>query len=72
MSIPKNRRYGQWAGNPDGMAEDSTRCREEVWPRDAGWMPYQCQRNRGHGPRTELCAQHAKLYENRKKQNHPA
>lgn len=63
MSVPKNRRYGEWAGNPAGQKEDPTRCREEVWPRDGSWTPYQCLRKRGHGPKGEFCSLHAKLYE---------
>lgn len=71
MSVIKNRRYGQWAGNPNGIAEDDTRCREEVWPRD-GWMPYQCRRKRGHGPKGEFCKQHARrLAEIREKEEEP-
>lgn len=56
----KERRYGQWAGNPKGMAEDPDCCIEKVWPQD-GIPPgsRQCQRKRGHGPDGLYCKQHA-------------
>ena len=59
MSVPENHRYGQWAGNPAGAAEDGERCREEVWSRGGGWIPSQCLRKRGHGPNGDFCKQHA-------------
>lgn len=59
MSKPNNGRYGQWAGNPRGHAEDKTRCVEEVWPNDRGVIQHQCYRKRGHGPNNEYCKQHA-------------
>lgn len=62
MSIPKDRRYGSWVGNPQGVSEDTLRCAEEVWPRDGRWTPAQCFRKRGHGPKGELCKQHATRY----------
>ena len=55
-----NRRYGQWAGNPDGVREDPTRCIQEVYPR-MEWHPSQCLRKRGHGPDGLYCKQHGKL-----------
>lgn len=58
------RRYGQWAGDPKGVAEDETRCIQEVWPPD-GWIPYQCSRKRGYGPNNLYCKQHAKKAERR-------
>lgn len=64
MSFPKNHKYGQWGGNPGGVKEDLTRCREEVWPGNGGgWIPYQCLRKRGHGKGGEFCKQHARKYE---------
>jgi len=66
VSIPKNRRYGQWAGNPDGFAERLEDCREQVWGRDGRWTSYQCQRRRGHGPNGDLCKQHAKKYDEKR------
>lgn len=59
------RRYGQWAGNDRGVAEDVTRCVEEVPdPYTArGFVYKQCARKRGHGPNGEYCKQHAKRME---------
>lgn len=59
----KERRYGQWAGNPKGTPEDPECCIEEVWPTQGGWSPYQCSRKRGHGPDGLYCKQHAKKHE---------
>ena len=55
------RRFGRWAGNPKGVAEDPARCVQEVWP-DRG-MAYQCLRKRGHGRHGAYCKQHAKKNE---------
>lgn len=52
-----NRRYGKWAGNPNGNPEDATRCIVEV---PDGYLFAQCSRKRGHGPNGEYCGQHAK------------
>ncbi len=41
------RRYGQWAGNEKGIAEDPSLCIAEVWSKD-GWRSYQCTRKRGY------------------------
>lgn len=54
------RRYGQWAGNPQGQPERLMDCREEVWPEHG--MAYQCQRKRGHGLNGWFCKQHAKRH----------
>ena len=62
----KERIYGNWAGDPKGQKEDITRCIEEVWPRDVGWVPYQCLRKRGYGPDGLYCKQHAKMKEQKK------
>jgi hypothetical protein len=53
------RRYGRWAGNPQGMKEDVTRCAWIVC--EARWIPRQCARKRGHGPDGLLCRQHARM-----------
>lgn len=50
-------RYGTWAGNPKGRAEDKACCVAEVWDK---FHSYQCQRKRGHGPDGKFCKQHAK------------
>lgn len=64
MTDTKERRYGQWAGNPMGNAESPDHCIKEVWPNDRYRMiPYQCCRKRGHGPDGLYCKQHAKKLE---------
>ncbi len=55
-----SRRYGKWAGNPNGYPEDETRCIIEIWPRSGSWASYQCMRKRGYGPDGLYCKQHAK------------
>lgn len=67
MSTRKPRRYGQWAGRPQGTAEDATRCIVEVWPNERGPIPYQCQRKRGKGFQGLFCGGHAKLSLERQK-----
>jgi hypothetical protein len=55
------RRYGVWAGRPEGNAdEDETHCIEEVHDKFVG---YQCSRRRGYGPNGLYCKQHARWYE---------
>lgn len=51
------RRYGQWAGNERGVAEDPKRCIEAVMD---GYHQKQCARKRGHGKDGLYCKQHAK------------
>ena len=60
--INGQRRYGCWAGNPNGKREDPKRCIEEIWP-TGSWIPCQCSRKRGHGPDGLYCKQHAKRHE---------
>jgi hypothetical protein len=50
----KTRRYGAWAGCPDGLAEDPKRCAVEVSD-SGGWLYHQCRRPRKYG---ELCGVH--------------
>ena len=52
------RRYGQWAGNEKGHAEDIERCVVSVWPRN-GFIDAQCSRKRGYGLKGKYCKQHA-------------
>lgn len=52
------RRYGQWAGNPRGQAEDTSRCIESVYPNTRGGHEHQCQRKRGYGPDGLYCKIH--------------
>ena len=54
------RRFGRWAGNPDGYEEDPFRCVEEIVGREPGG--YQCFRQRGHGRYGAYCWQHAKQH----------
>jgi hypothetical protein len=61
------RRYGDWAGNPKGVLEDKTKCIKEVWP-TSGYIPYQCNRKRGHGAKGLFCKQHAKEFLDEEKQ----
>lgn len=50
--------YGQWTGNPKGIAPDYSRCCKAVH-HDYSWAgPKQCQRKNGHGPDGAYCKQH--------------
>lgn len=60
---PVGYRYGRWAGNPQGHAEDVRRCAFEVWPNERGRLHHQCERKRGYGPDGRYCKQHARLLE---------
>ena len=56
----KERRYGVWAGNPEGQPEDKELCIERVF--DAISYGFrQCCRKRGHGPDGSYCKQHARM-----------
>lgn len=56
------RRYGQWAGNPKGVAEQTDRCVFELFDRGWGMGHFrQCSRKRGHGPGGLFCKQHARM-----------
>jgi len=55
------RRYGVWAGNPKGQAEDPTRCVMEVATNERWALYHQCFRKRGHGLKKLYCKQHAKM-----------
>ena len=57
------RRYGQWAGSPNGSPEDVTLCIEEVYPAGRSIIPAQCRRKRGHGKDGLYCKQHARMQE---------
>lgn len=57
------RRYGQWAGRPNGSPEDVTLCIEEVYPAGRSIIPAQCRRKRGHGKDGLYCKQHARMQE---------
>lgn len=57
------RRYGQWAGDPNGIAENPNQCIVEVGGRDRWINFYQCNRKRGFGKDGLFCKQHAKKIE---------
>jgi len=63
------RRFGKWAGNPKGKAEDTTRCIQRISPYEGSWISYQCSRKRGDGPKKEYCKQHTKIKERQIWQN---
>ena len=64
MSTNDERRYGRWAGNPEGVPENEANCVQELYNRN-DWHFYQCSRKRGHGPNGEYCRQHAKWHDKR-------
>lgn len=49
------RRYGQWAGRPNGSPEVPGKCVVEVYHKD-GWISYQCHKKRL--PDGLLCRHH--------------
>ena len=53
----KEKRYGQWSGNPQGTHYVGGRCAEEVWPSDE-WYPRQCWNPSGHGQDGLFCGRH--------------
>lgn len=53
--------YGRWAGRPNGVAEDESRCIAKVY-RGRSMIGYQCERKRGHGLDGLYCRQHAKQH----------
>lgn len=53
--------YGQWSGNPRGIPAKPDQCIKSVY--GDRWIPHQCTRKRGHGPKGMYCKQHAKRYE---------
>ena len=55
------RKYGKWAGCPEGIPEDSERCVVEVWD---GMIAYQCSRKRGFRAADLFCKQHSKMNPN--------
>jgi hypothetical protein len=58
----KLRRYGAWAGCPNGTEENVERCIAKVSL--PGTMRFgQCCRNRGFGPDGLYCKQHGKMVE---------
>jgi hypothetical protein len=53
------RRYGRWAGSPNGMPEDPSRCIAKVPVGGRSPLFKQCGRKRGYGENFMLCTQHA-------------
>lgn len=53
-------RYGIWAGNPKGFAEDKTRCISVVWDKRAP-ISSQCSFKRGKGPDGLYCTRHGQM-----------
>lgn len=53
------RRYGSWAGDPDGKKECPDRCIAEV-AEGRSALFYQCQKPRGKGPDGLYCGVHAR------------
>ena len=60
--INGERRYNVWAGNPQGRAEDATRCIEEIHESGRGGMFRQCDRKRGQGPDGLYCKRHSENF----------
>lgn len=57
------RRYGMWAGNPNGYRESPECCAVEI-PGRGAWgaaEARQCAKPRGHGPNGMYCKAHAKM-----------
>jgi len=52
------RRYGKWAGNEKGKAENPINCVYEIFSA-RNCIGYQCHRKRGYGPDGLYCKQHA-------------
>ena len=62
MTTEEPRRYGVWAGMPQGFKENSSHCVEKVYSNDGFSINRQCSRKRGFGPHELHCKQHAKRY----------
>ena len=52
-------RYGDWAGNPKGVAYRAACCAYEVWPKGR-FIPSQCSRPAVAGPAKLYCRVHAR------------
>ncbi len=65
MTEAKPRIFQKWAGNPEGVPEDKTRCAQYIWGDDSTPGGRQCFFRRGHGPDGEWCKLHAKRIERR-------
>ena len=52
----KDRRYGQWNGNPNGEQERKGFCIKELFD---NYIGRQCRNRRGYGKNGEYCKKHA-------------
>lgn len=57
------KKYGDWAGNPDGFKPDYSRCCAKVW---ADHRSHQCRNKNGQGPDGAYCGQHDPAVRERK------
>ena len=55
--------YGIWAGNPNGILEETNKCIEAVF--GSFLYTHQCTRKRGHGKDGLYCKQHARKHQER-------
>ena len=62
------RKYGAWAGNPNGIPEDTTRCIETVSEPGRGVLSHQCGNKRGYGKDGLYCKIHDPEYVKAKRQ----
>ena len=60
--IKGERKYGAWAGNPNGTPEDTTKCIVEVWEQGRSMFHHQCNRKRGYGKDGLYCKIHDPEY----------
>lgn len=63
------RRYNAWAGNPQGVKENTAHCIASVYPNERGAMEHQCLRKRGHGPGGLYCRLHDPTVREQKEQD---
>ena len=54
----RKRRYNTWAGNPNGVRYQESKCAADVW---RNHLSYQCARKPGKGPDGLYCGIHAKM-----------
>lgn len=69
LYVPKKREdglryYDDWAGNPGGVPEDTTKCAAQKM--SDVFRNYQCTKPRGHGPDGLLCGTHNMVLEKAK------
>ena len=54
------RKYGCWAGNPNGNLENPDRCVHDIWTNELVDHGHQCFNKRGYGKGGLYCKRHAK------------